>query len=123
MKRKEYLTRQDKIVDFIIGFIGFVVLNGAIYLSLAYLADILKDVEGSEIIGKGVTCAWFVLPWVINIGLLVFCAWWRLWMATGAFCALGLAGMLAILAGVCLVVGCLTILGMIVLTEIMGVQL
>jgi hypothetical protein len=124
MKRKEYLTKQDKIVDFIIGFIGVFVLNVAIYFSLNgifFLVDIVGygQAGAGELIYQVGTYAMLVLPCAINIGLLLFFAWWRPWIALGALSALGSLIVLPILAGVCFFAGCLTIIGMAWLTAIM----
>jgi hypothetical protein len=126
MKRKKYLTREEKILDSVIGFVGFFVLNTAIYLLLSYVAEILADIVGGEFIDQVVTCARLILPWAINIGLLVFCAWWRSWIAIGALSAFGylliVLVVLVLLAGVCLAVGCLAIISVVALREIIGVQ-
>jgi hypothetical protein len=127
MKRKKYLTGRDKIVDFVIGFIGVFVLNAAIYLSLNgifFLVDIVGygQAGAGDLIHQVGTYAMLVLPCAINFGLLLFFTWWRPWIALGALSALGSMIVLAILAGVCLVVGCLTIIGIAALREMMGIQ-
>jgi hypothetical protein len=124
MKRKKYLTRRDKIVDFVIGFIGVFVLNAAIYLSLNgifFLVDIVGygQAGAGDLIRQVGTYAMLVLPCAINIGLLLFFAWWRPWIALGALFALGSLIVLPILAGVCFFAGCLTIIGIAWLTVLM----
>ena len=122
MRRKKYLTGREKLLDFVIGFIGFFVPNVVIYFALAYLADIFGGATvGRQPISKVIAYVALILPWAINIGLLLFFAWWRPWIALGALSALGYIIVLAILAGVCLVVGCfLLVIGMAILTEILS---
>ena len=122
MKRKKYLTREEKILDFVIGFVGFIVLNGAIYSLLLPCVTILIATIAHELGGTGELVeqlniyVMLLLPCAVNTGLFIFFAWWRSWIALGALCALGSMIVLAILAGVCLAVGCLAIItGMIML--------
>jgi hypothetical protein len=132
MKRKEYLTRRDKIVDFVIGFAGFFVLNAATYL-LIYAIFILLDIVidfgpggTNETVQQGINIFVVgILPWVINVSFLAFGAWWRSWIAIGALSAFGfllfVLSVLKILIGVCVTVGCLAIIGWAVLLKMTGV--
>ena len=125
MKRKKYLTKQDKIVDFIIGFIGVFVLNAAIYFSLNgifFLVDIVGygQAGAGGIVEQIINIFVGVLPWAINIGLFLFCVWWRPWIALGALSALGSLIVLIVLAGVCFFAACLTIIGIAWLAVIFG---
>jgi hypothetical protein len=131
MKRKKYLTRRDKIVDFIIGFIGFLILNAAIYFliyAIFSLLDIIVDFGPggtNETIQQAINISVVgILPWVINVSFLAFFAWWRSWIAIGALSAFGflifVLSVLKILIGVCVAVGCLAIIGWAVLLKMMG---
>ena len=119
MKRKKYLTKEEKINDFVIGFVGLFVLNGAIYLLLYAIVGFVQEGAG-EIIQQIISIAASILPWVINVGLLVFCAWWRSWIAIGALSALGFLVMLSILAGICCAVACLTMISIAWLASALG---
>jgi hypothetical protein len=125
MKRKKYLTKQDKIVDLIIGFTGIFVLNAAIYFSLNgifFLVDIVGygQAGAGGIVEQIINIFVGVLPWAINIGLFLFCVWWRPWIALGALSALGFLVMLSILAGICCAVACLTMISIAWLASALG---
>jgi hypothetical protein len=123
MKRKKYLTREEKALDFVIGFVGFLVLNTATSSLHSVLGSLAGLVGGSfanifgyrqggdeEIIQVIIIIVMTVLPWVINIGLLAFFAWWRSWIAIGALFAWGFLLMMSILTGICCIAGCLATL-------------
>jgi len=116
MKRKKYLTREEKTNDFIIGFGGFFVLNWALYSLLLRCVTILIAIVAHELGRTGETIerlnfyAMLFLPPAVNIGLFIFFAWWRPCIALGALSAFGSLIILVILAGVCFFLACLTIL-------------
>ena len=116
MKRKKYLTREEKTNDFVIGFGGFFVLNWAIYSLLLPCVTILTAIVAHELGGTGELIerlnfyVMLFLPPAVNIGLFIFFAWWRQRIALGALSALGSLIILAILAGVCFLLACFTIL-------------
>ena len=123
MKRKKYLTKEEKTLDFAIGLVSFFAFNVAIYFFLPYIGIILVAIIGYGLGGTGEfmeqvsICTTFILPCAINIGLLLFCAWWRPWIALGALSALGSLIVLIVLAGVCFFAACLTILTIASLTS------
>lgn len=125
MKRKKYLTREEKALDLVIGFVGFLVFNVVICL-LLYAVGILVAIVGYELGGTGELMEQvriyitFILPWVINIGLLVFFGWWRSWIAIGALFAMGFLLMLHILTGICGIVACLMLISIAWLTDTWG---
>jgi hypothetical protein len=116
MERKHYLNEREKGLDFILGFLGLVPLNAVIYLLFARVGAVAHTVDYGpgqvgEIVRKVVGYAAAILPWVINIGLFGYCAWWRPWIAIGALSALALPVALSILAGMCFIAGCLLFIG------------
>ena len=80
---EEYLTKEEKTLDFAIGFVSFFAFNWAIYYFLPYMGIILATIIGYGLGGTGESmeqvsiCATFILPCAINIGLLLFCAYPR----------------------------------------------
>ena len=82
--RKVYTTRNEKIVDFVIGFVGWCLINGLMYAgSITILSSF--DVQQNAI---GITL--LVLPLVINIAALIYFAMRRRWIAWGALAAFAL---------------------------------
>lgn len=81
---KVYTTRNEKIVDFVIGFVGWCLINGLMYAgSVAILTnfDVQQDAIGIILL---------VLPLVINIAALIYLALTRRWIVWGALAAFAL---------------------------------
>jgi hypothetical protein len=103
--RKVYTTRKEKTVDLIIGIVIFVVLNvivGALYAGLIQLSLYLTPSGSSstanilQVLGFAMNC----LPIVLNIGLMVFFAFTRPWIALGMLAALGVLLAISLCLGV-----------------------
>lgn len=91
------LSRNEKIRDFLIGFVGWFVLNGfltgigwavtvglgTLLSRLSFNSDSAQTLLGA--VGLVVNC----LPWLINIGLLIYFGLTRYWIALGALAAFG----------------------------------
>ncbi|MBK9944641.1 MAG: hypothetical protein IPP13_23855 [Kouleothrix sp.] len=91
--RKAYTTRNEKILDFVIGFLGWFLLNGLLY---AGVIGITSTVTMSDSIG----IILLTLPLLINIGLLIFLGFWRRWIALGALVAFALLLLAALVIGI-----------------------
>jgi len=120
MRRKKYLTQREKNIDFVLGFVGFPLLNLAIYLATYFLGQLMaasvftvgyEPGQMGETALQTIEAVVGILPWVINFGLLVFLAWWRLWIAIGALAAWVFLVGSCIMAGVCFFAGCLLLYG------------
>jgi hypothetical protein len=90
--------------DFFIGFFGIIILNAILYsLSLA-----LTGGNTSQGIRATICLA---LPWVVNLALLLFFAFYRSWIAKGALALIGFLLAWSFLAGVFFFAGCLVLGG------------
>jgi hypothetical protein len=117
LTRKVCETRNQKTVDFVIGFIGFIILNGVLWgvgqlVAVAAAVplwslnqDTLNTVYG--VVGLLLIC----LPLVINIGLIVFFAFTHYWIALGALGAFAAALVITICIAVVLAATCFLALG------------
>jgi hypothetical protein len=118
--RKEYLTRREKVVDFLIGFFGWFILN-AILSGATYLIGLALDMSGqvfnapdltelfqsaAGILGLVLLCA----PLIINLALLIRFAFTRYWIAIGAASAFAAVLLLTICAGIVWTVACFVLL-------------
>ncbi|MDH4136413.1 MAG: hypothetical protein OEW09_06815 [Anaerolineae bacterium] len=89
--------------DFLIGFFGIILLNALLYpLSLALRGDSTLP-ETRAIIS-------LALPWVVNLALLIFFAFYRPWIVPGALALVGFLIVLVILSGAFFLVSCFSIL-------------
>ena len=105
LTRHAYETRNEKTIDFIIGFVGWFVLNGVL-TGLGVGANTLVTARG--VAGGGSDTAQtavgvlglvlFFLPLLINIAAIVLFAFTRSWIALGALAAFGVS----LVAVVCL---------------------
>lgn len=87
LTRKVYTTRNEKIIDFAIGFVGWFLVNGVLY---ACLIPIYSRLPTPDSQGSVAALMLLALPLLINIGLLVLLAFTRRWIALGALAAFGL---------------------------------
>ena len=94
LTRKVYTTRNEKILDFVIGFVGWCLINGLLYAcSLAIISNfnVQQDWIGIVLL---------VLPLVINIVALIYFGVARRWIAWGALAAFALLLVGVLLIGV-----------------------
>lgn len=107
--RNTYLTRNAKIIDFVIGFIGWIVLNVLIAVFVQFIVAGLSVAGGAlDGGGSGVPDGMLIViglvslcvPLVVNVGLLLFLALTRYWIALGAAAAFVLALVVGLCAGV-----------------------
>ena len=113
-KRKVYTTRGEKVVDFIIGIGLVIVINtilGVLFWGLSYLSSNLSTsgtaINLLGIVGIVLNC----LPYVINIGLMVFFGFTRPWIALGMLATVGALLALSLCLAVAVAVWCFAMLG------------
>jgi hypothetical protein len=102
LERKVYTTRNEKVLDFVPGFIGWFLVNGLLYgcsiLMLQSLASSAPDSIAALLLG--------LLPLLINIGALIFFAFTRRWIALGILAAFALVLVGVLLIGIVIYVIC-----------------
>ena len=103
LTRKVYTARNEKIIDFAIGFVGWFIVNGLLYTCLIWLYSDLPTADSQGYIAALVLLA---LPLLINIGALVLLAFTRRWIALGALAAFGLLLLGGLLLGLLLYAVC-----------------
>lgn len=113
--RKEYTSEAEKKKDFWIGFAGWFIGNIILCL-LQFLGSTLvlglvgafdqgnTDLSGAAV--NAISILLSVLPWLLNLGLLIFFAVTRTQIALGMLVAFAVSIALVILAGVVLTVAC-----------------
>jgi hypothetical protein len=115
LTRKTYSTRSEKIIDFIVGFIGWFVLNGVMggasslafnLLSATPLPSDPNFQTALGILSLVLTC----LPLLVNVGLIVFFAFTRYWIALGMLGALAAALIVVICIAVLIGGACLALI-------------
>ena len=105
LTRKVYTTRNEKIIDFAIGFVGWFLINGVLYTCLIALYSRLPTQDSQGSIAALMLLA---LPLLINIGMLVLLAFTRRWIALGALVAFGLLLLGALVLGLLIYATCYT---------------
>ncbi len=113
LKRKTYSTSRDKTIDFIIGVLGWHLINGAMLFALFGLAVLLPSSSspGSSLDLPNLfmlTC--YSVAFLVNIGGVIFLAFVRRWIALGALASIGFYLVLALLGGLLIAVLCSTYL-------------
>ena len=116
LTRKTYITRNEKTIDFIVGFFGWFVMNGllammswALTVGLSALFPQPFDDSGATqtllgVLAVVISC----LPWLINIGLLIYFGLTRYWIALGALAAFGTVLFILLCIAVAFSVWCFT---------------
>jgi len=96
------LSVQDQ-RDFFTGFFGIIILNALLYpLSLV--------LRGDSTLPETRAAISLALPWVVNLALLIFFAFYRRWIAQGALALIGFLLVWVILAGVFFFASCFVII-------------
>jgi hypothetical protein len=114
LSRKEYTSDEEKKKDFWIGFAVWFILNVVLCLlqlgAGALVAGLASTIEqgggASETLISAFSLVTSLLPWVINIGLMIYFALTRSQIALGMLAAFGAALVLVIVAGVLLTTAC-----------------
>jgi len=117
LTRHTYATRNEKTVDFILGFVGWFVLNGLlaglIGAAVFGLSTLPSSPSGSGddtaqallgLVALAINC----LPWLINLGLLIYFGLTRYWIALGALAAFGVLIVLVVCASLVFLAYCFT---------------
>lgn len=94
--RKEYTTRNQKILDFVIGFLGWFLLNGLMYTCSVVLLGQL-DTSGDS---SWLSLALLALPLVLNVVLLIVLGRLRRWIALGALAAFASTLVMVLILGI-----------------------
>ncbi len=108
LTRKEYTDPAEKKRDFWIGVVLFFILNVVLALCQFGLGFGLIDTwSGSSDILIGIVAVLFwLLPWAVNIGLIVLFALTRSQIALGMLAGFGIILALAIAAGIIFTIWC-----------------
>ena len=86
LERKVYTTRSEKVLDFVIGFVGWFLVNGLLYGCSIW---VLQSIDSSS--SQSLPALLLgLLPLLINIGALIFFAFTRRWIALGMLAAFAL---------------------------------
>jgi hypothetical protein len=111
LTRKTYTTRNEKIIDFVIGFVGFIVLNTIMWLVIIRLVVILFGLppNNSLILQLAQLAIQIILviPFIIDIALLIFFDSRHKWIAFGILGAFALLLLVALGAGLFFAASCL----------------
>lgn len=103
LHRHTYNARGEKTIDFVIGFVGWWVVNAIILgISQVILPIVMVGLGGVDLdrsltdtlvtlLGLATTC----LPLLLNVGAVVVFAFTRYWIALGALAAFGAALLVA----------------------------
>jgi len=110
LQRKVYETRSQKVADFLIGVGLMIGVNAVFYIIAMILASGMTFWGGSSSgsafgnVGSIVLSALYCLPFVVNIGLMIYFGLTRYWIALGmlALIAFGLL-MAFLLSAACFV--------------------
>lgn len=116
LKRHTYETRSQKIIDFVIGYIAWFVLNTlfavvtyGLVLGLAMLPSTTSTNSNTDLWAMlinlvGLVCS--SIPWIVNIVLIIYFALTRYWIALGAIAAFVTAQLVALCLGLAFVGVC-----------------
>jgi hypothetical protein len=103
LERKVYTTRQEKVLDFVIGFVGWFLVNGLLY-GCSFV--ILQGLDSSGAPESIPALLLGLIPLIVNIGALIFFAFARRWIALGILAAFALVLVGVLLLGLVLYVVC-----------------
>ncbi|GIK10906.1 MAG TPA: hypothetical protein PKC99_04210 [Anaerolineales bacterium] len=111
--RKEYASPAEKKKDFWIGVVLFFVLNillvacqWGLGFGLVSVSPNLPSDEISSALGTILSWIMILLPWALNIGLIVYFALTRSQIAVGMLAGFGIALALVVAAGILFMVVC-----------------
>jgi hypothetical protein len=110
LEKKIYTTRAEKQRDLAIGIGVFIGLNVLLYAIGALVASLLPlsgISQAESLIPLISLCLSSTMPFLINIGVLVYFALTRAWIALGMVAAFGFLMILALILGVIASIVCL----------------
>ena len=111
--RKTYTTRREKVVDFVIGIVGWIVINAimaGMMWALQWANSALYERGLTPILLNFVSPFIACLPIIVNIVSLILLGLTRYWTALGALAAFAALQLLVICLGVIVGVVCFAIL-------------
>jgi len=117
LNRKVYETRTEKQKDFAIGVGVFIGLNALLGFLLWIVGSLLTEPfvnSTSEVVSALALLGVFLfnaLPFVINLGVLIYFLVTRIWIAFGMLGAFGALLLLGLIAGIILSIVCFTTMG------------
>ncbi len=112
LARKDYATRNEKTIHFIIGFAlwwGLLILSWVIRVAVFSALDAagispgtlgFSGASGTDAVFTVIWLAALCLPLLFNLGLLIFFGLTRYWIALGMLAAFSIALCVVVLAGV-----------------------
>jgi len=110
LAKKVYETKAEKRTDFIIGFVGFFILNVIIGVVIMFLAWVISELGLSNDLAALFGLILYCFPLLVNIGLILYTGFTRSWIALGMLAAFGALFVLTIIAGIFLTVACFVVL-------------
>lgn len=113
LERKVYENRAEKVGDFFIGVALCIGLNIVLWVAATLLGTLVGGLFSSDSFGTVQSIGAIVvlilecIPFVINIGVIIYFGLTRYWIALGMLGAIALA----LLITACLVAGCFLLIG------------
>ena len=102
LESKVYTTRNEKVLDFVLGFVGWFLVNGLLYGCSIVILQAVDSSSSDSILALLLG----LLPLLINIGALIFFAFTRRWIALGILAAFALVLVGVLLLGLVFYVIC-----------------
>lgn len=110
LRRHEYMGPEERRRDLIIGFVGWWVVNilltlvqGLVYSQLVRVQSEDSGVQTLVTLATGIAA---LVPWVVNIGGLIYFALTRSRIALGALAAFGVAALIVVCLGLLVAAAC-----------------
>ncbi|MFQ5611520.1 MAG: hypothetical protein ACE5H9_05250 [Anaerolineae bacterium] len=113
LTRKTYETRNEKVIDFVIGFAGWFIGNGLLWLGFGLVFGLVAEagpIAGDQDLQEVLIAILGCLPLLINAAVLIYFAFTRHWIALGLLAAFGILLVLALLAALVLGATCFVLL-------------
>ena len=102
LERKVYTTRKEKVIDFVLGFFGWFLVNGLLYGCSIWILQAVDSSTSDSVLALLLG----LLPLLVNIGALIFFAFTRRWIALGILAAFALVLVAVLLIGLVFYVIC-----------------
>jgi hypothetical protein len=117
LSRKVYATRSEKALDFILGFLGWFVLNGVLGGALQLVSAAINwaagqagiDTAGNLYLTAGLVV--YGLLFLVEVAVIILFAFTRTWIALGALAAIALGLFITICLAVLIGGACFVLLG------------
>jgi hypothetical protein len=103
LARKVYTSRRDKILDFIIGLVGWLFFNSIVFAALIFAST---RVDGSSQIANTLFLISSCGVLMLNLGAVIVLAFTRHWIALGALAAFAALLALPIILGIVFGIAC-----------------